>query len=176
MSIAVFGSKVFEVSSKIYTINELQYGSTLDTEKQESIGKKPSTYNKGPGLNSLAFKISLKSSLGVDSRTEIEEWEAIKDGGVAYPFILGNRPLGKNKWLLIDVQATDLVIDGNGNMLAAEINLKFDEYVRPGSVEQSASNKAPGVKKSTIDINNLVSNDEKAELKRENNVILSALR
>lgn len=151
MPIAVFGSKVFEITdSKIYTLGNLQYGSSLDTEKQDAKGKKPSTYNKGPALNSLAVSVKLDISLGVNPRRELEEWESIKDSSAAYPFVFGQKPLGNYKWLLVDVQGSNFVIDNNGNMLSADIELKFDEYVRPGSAEASkggdtAKVSAPGL-------------------------------
>ncbi|MGI5839278.1 MAG: phage tail protein, partial [bacterium] len=140
MSIAVFGSKVFTVNAdKIYTPSELQYSTGLDTEKQEAAGKKPSTYNKGPGLNTLNMKLALKADFGVNPRREIEDWEAIKDAGVAHQFILGSRPLGKNKWLLVDAQARNMMIDNTGVVLEAELSLSFDEYVRSGSSAASAA-------------------------------------
>lgn len=173
MPVAVFGKKVFQITqSKIYTFDDLQYGSSLDTEKQDAVGKKSSTYNKGPGLNSLSIKVSLDASLGVNPRREIEEWETIKDAGIAYPFILGSRPLGRNKWLLVDIQATTQVIDNAGNILAAELALKFDEYVRPGSASVSKpSNKTytPGVKLPAVtgDVN-ILGPQDKSGLKRTN--------
>lgn len=136
MPIAVFGSKIFQISAdKIYTFSEFQYGSTLQTEKQDADGKKPSTYNKGPGLDNLGLKIKLSVDMGVNPRVELGEWLAIKDDSVAYPFILGGVPFRPNKWLLVDVQATDEVFDNQGAMLALTIALKFDEYVRPGSAQ-----------------------------------------
>lgn len=180
MPIAVFGQKVFQITqNKIYTFDDLQYGSSLDTEKQDATGKKPSTYNKGPGLNSLSIKILLDASLGINPRKEIEEWEEIKDAGIAYPFILGSRPLGKYKWLLVDVQATIQIIDNAGNILKAEVSLKFDEYVRPDSASSSSksssskksSSKAysPGVQLAPISGEvNLLGPQDKSGLKRKN--------
>jgi len=170
VAIAVFGAKVFQVtSSKIHTFDELQYGSTLETEKQDAAGKKPSTYNKGPGLNSLSAKINLDVALGLNPRRELEEWEAIKDDAVAYPFILGGRPLGNHKWLLVDVQTDKLRIDNLGNILSGTLSLKFDEFVRPGSAgaKKSGSKRTPGVSSQETAKNiSLLSPSEKGRLKR----------
>lgn len=147
MPIAVFGSKVFEITdSKIYTMDGLQYNTSLDTEKQDAEGKKPSTYNKGPGLNAMNFVLKLEASQGVNPRREMESWEQIKDAAVAYQFILGSSPLGSNKWLLVDIQASNNIIDNFGNMLKVELQLKFDEYVRPGSAKDDKKKTAfPGL-------------------------------
>lgn len=146
MPIAVFGSKVFDSSSsKLYIFDNFQSGTSLSTEKQDAAGKKPSTYNKGPSLSNFGLVIRLDVAQGVNPRKEIEEWGAIVEAGIAYPFILGKRPFGKNKWLAIEAQATDQIIDNQGNILFANLNLKFDEYVRPGSASASNTGSSPGV-------------------------------
>jgi len=143
MPIAVFGNKTFQVTTdKIYTFSEFQYSSSLQTEKQDADGKKPSTYNKGPGLDSLGLKIRLSVDMGVNPRVELGEWLAIKDDSIAYPFILGGVPFRPNKWLLVEVQASDEVFDNQGAMLALTLVLKFDEYVRPGSAPAQSSTKS----------------------------------
>jgi hypothetical protein len=163
MPIAVFGSKVFEVTdSKLYTFFNLQYGTTLETEKQDAEGKKSSTYNKGPGLNNFGFSINLKAEFGINPRKELEDWEEITAAGVAYPFILGNKPLGGNKWLLVDAQGTNWVVDNQGNVLSLDIDLKFDEYVRPGSAE--ASKKSSGVASPKLSVPGLQPMDYKPSL------------
>lgn len=147
MPIATFANKIFEVNNnKVYTFADFQYASTLDTEKQDAAGQKPSTYNKGPGLDNFSIKLKLRADLGVNPRNDLGEWLAIKDAGIAYPFILGGTPFRPNKWLLVDVQASDEQIDNLGNVLSLTISLKFDEYVRPGSSSQSKSGKAASKK------------------------------
>lgn len=182
MPIAVFGPKVFEVTqSKIYTFDGFQYSSNLNTDKQDAAGKKPSTLNKGPGLDAFGITIVLDAAFGVNPRREIDDWLAIKDAGIAYPFILGNRPFGQNKWLLVDVQATVQAIDNAGNILRAEVSLKFDEYVRPGSAAAKASAggsskkkssgkaSAPGIKLPPLSGPvNLLGSQDKATAKRKN--------
>jgi phage protein U len=133
MAIATFGTKVFQVStSKMYTFNDFQYSSSLQTEKQEVLGRKPSTYNKGPDLDSMSFKIHIDAAFGVNPRVEMESWRAIMNAGVAYPFILGGKPLGSSKWLLVSVDESNVNIDNAGKILGVDIDLKFDEYVSAG--------------------------------------------
>jgi len=179
MSIALFKDKVFEVTSdKIYTFNEFQYSSTLETESQDASGKKPSTYNKGPGLSGFGFKIPLSVDYGVNPRKEIEDWEAMKDAAVAYPFILGKKPWGKNKWLLISVDPVGSVIDNDGNILSCDLSLKFQEYVRPGSAQASktGSTAAPGISLPPIsgDISILSGSENKVAYKRKSSGALEA--
>jgi len=173
MAIASFSKKVFSVSSnKIYTFSGLQYSSNYSTEDQDVEGKKPSTYKKGPGLNAMDFSVKLDASFKINPRKEITEWENIKDAGIPYVFILGNKALGKNKWLLVDVSASDMNIDNAGNILLANLSLKFTEYVRAGAKSNSGSpkTKAAGIKTPVaVDPNILMAvAEEKAAAKRTN--------
>lgn len=142
MSIAAFGTKVFEVSGeKIYTFQDFQCSASLQTEKQDSVGNKPSTYNKGTDLDSIGFKVKLDVSYGVNPRYEWEEWKSIMESSVPYPFILGGKPIGSNKYLLIGVKPSNFNIDNNGNILSLELDLNFDEYVRDGTADEKKSSK-----------------------------------
>ena len=174
MAIASFRNKIFTVNSnKIYTFSDLQYSSNYETEAQDVEGKKPSTYKKGSGLNTMSFSIKLDASFKVNPRKEMTDWENIKATGTPYPFILGNKSLGLNKWLLLDVSVSDMNIDNTGKILSANLNLKFEEYVRPGSKSSTSSSKkakAAGVKTTaTIDPKLLMpTTEEKATAKRTN--------
>ena len=142
MSIAIFATKVFKMSADmLYTFDEFQYNSALQTEKQDAVGSKPSTYDKGPDLDTLSFKTKLDAMYGVNPRREWEDWLSLMNASVAYPFILGGKPLGCYSWLLVGVSPSDVRIDNDGNILSMELNLKFDEYVRPGSASNSSTTK-----------------------------------
>ena len=148
MPIAVFKNKTFQVSSnKINTFDGLTWGGDIQTEAQDKLNSKPSTYIKGIGLNNMNFEVPLKSSLGINTRKEIEEWEAIRDSLQSAIFIICTKPLGKNKWLLKSVNASDTVVDNKGNVTEAKLKLEFEEYVRPGSAESTSSKSSTTSKK-----------------------------
>lgn len=167
MPIATFGNKIFQVSSnKIYTFSGLSWSSSLETEAQEKLQSKPSTYIKGENLTNLAFEIQLRAELGVNVRAEIENWEAIKSSAQPSLFILGSKAIGKNKWLLKSVDVSDTDIDSSGRVLKATLKLSLEEYVRAGSA--AASNNTIGIDQSSILPNNLFDSPEKANNKRYN--------
>lgn len=140
MAIASYQKKVFNVStSSRYTFDSLEWSGTLETEAQDKIKQKPSTYIKGEGLGSMSFDIPLRIGAKLDVRTEIEAWEAIKAKGAADYFILGTKPLGKTKWLLKSVAVSDTEIDAKGRLLKASLKLSFDEYVRAGKASSSGN-------------------------------------
>jgi hypothetical protein len=144
MPIAVFQKKIFQVSSnKKYTFIGLSYGDEIQTEQQDKIKSKPSTYVKGAGLAKLSFSIPLNVELGINVRKEIDEWESILLAAQPSIFMLGNKPLGQNKWLLKSRSVSDEVIDNVGNMLKATLKLDFEEFVREGKAVAVGTSSSP---------------------------------
>jgi hypothetical protein len=145
MTIATFQNKSFQVSTnRVYTLNNLTWSGEIQSEEQEKINSKPSTYIKGIGLDSMSFEISLKAILGIDVRKEIEEWEAIKLNLQPSIFMLGTKPLGTNKWLLKSTNVSNAIANNNGVLLDALLKLEFSEFVRAGSAEASKASGSGG--------------------------------
>lgn len=144
--IAAFGEKRFEVvPGKLYTFDGLSISSKLTTSSEDVTGKKPATTIKGPGINEIKTKIPLHAALGVDPRREWEDWERIKDAGIAYAFVLGGKPVGVNKFLLTDVDVDVQTIDGKGEWVSAELSVTLKEFLPPGA--QAAQKTAQGASK-----------------------------
>ncbi|WP_024831598.1 phage tail protein [Ruminiclostridium josui] len=178
MAIAAFANKTFQVSSKkIYTFDEFSTGTALQTEKQDVAGKKPSTYIKGPDLDTMSFTIPLSITFGNNVLYEYDSWKAIMAAQKAYRFILGNKPVG-GKWLLTSVALSDTIIDKKGTMTKAKLQLQFEEYVRAGAASASKSSTSTkskskkstskGVSQSDKNILNSLISGEKASQKRNN--------
>lgn len=170
MAIASFASKVFQVvSNMVYTFDDLQYETSLQTEKQDVSGAKPSTYIKGPDLDTMSYKILIDSALGVNPRNEWGDWKRICSEKIAYPFVLAGVPLNNCKWLLTKVSPSNFRFNNRGNILSLELNLQFEEYVRPGSVKEKAGGTGS---LSAEDEKKLAPSsptpEEKSNLKREN--------
>lgn len=183
MAIASFQKKTFTVSSqKVYTFSGLTWSGALDTESQEKLKDKPSTYIKGHNLDTMSIEIQLRSDFKINVRAEIEEWEAIRTRAAADFFILGTKPLGKNRWLLRSVATSDTEIDNKGRLIKAKLKLDFEEYIRPGSAAASAA--AKKTKKSatsavSLDIaptNYITSPVNKADDKRTNPNVSAATK
>lgn len=149
MAIASYANKEFNVSSnKIYTFDEFSRSSSLNVEEQEVEGEKPSSYIKGSALEEISFKIPFIAQSTVNITKEIDEWIGIKDAKVPYYLILGNKPVGSNKYLLTSVAESETVFDNNGNRIRSTVQLQFKEFVRYGykkeegeSTEEKSSKK-----------------------------------
>jgi hypothetical protein len=142
--IATFQKKIFQVSTNSkYPLDGLGWSSSLNTESQEKLKSKPSTYIKGETLSTLSFTIPLRADLGINVRKEIDAWQAILSKQSPDYFILGKKPIGKNKWLLKSVDVSDTEIDGRGFLRKATLKLDLEEYVRAGKAEVKKSKSAP---------------------------------
>lgn len=140
MPIATYQKKVFQVSTKSkYILSGLAWSSAISSESQDKLNSKASTYIKGQGLTQMGFTIPLFSSLGHDVRKEIDAWEAILLKQTPDYFILGTKPVGKNKWLLKSVGVSETEIDGKGTIRKAILKIDLEEYVRAGKAEVKKS-------------------------------------
>lgn len=181
--IATFAGKVFQVDSKkICTFDGFSYSSALQTEKQDVDGAKPSTYIKGPDLDTFNLTIRLDAALGVNPRNEWSDWINILSRKTAYPFILGGVPLNNTRWLLISVSPSNFVFDDNGKILSLDLNLKFEEYIRLGNKKESSSfSKSASGSKSPVSVPGLADMLEKltysmpddTSLKRQNTQMIA---
>lgn len=172
MAIASFAGKTFQVSSKkIYTLNDFSTSGSLQTEKQDVAGKKPSTYIKGPDLEKMGFSVPLNIAYGQNVMSEYVAWKTVMNKQKAENFILGNKPLG-GKWLLTGVSLGDTVIDKNGVIIRGNLQLQFEEYVRAGSASAGSKAKKAKAKGVTAEdksiLDSLVSGQDKSSQKRTN--------
>lgn len=139
MTIAVFAGKTFKVSTEnIYTFDNLDINAELKTEEIEVQGKKPSTHVKGLGLDGISLQINLDARF-VDIWQEYESWMAIMAQAKPYPFIIGAKPVGVNKWLLKSVSMPVKQVNNRGIMLKASLNIILEEYVRPGAPQKEVT-------------------------------------
>jgi len=176
MAIASFANKVFTVdASKIYTFDKFQYSSSLQVEKQDAAGKKPSSYIKGPDLDTISITIPLSVEMGVNPRNEWGSWKALLQQGIPYPFILGGIPLNNAKWLLVEVTPSKAIMDNEGKILSLELYLEFQEYVRPGSAKEKTDKTtkvsiSPGLILSDVTYGSSnLGPEDKSQYKRTNN-------
>lgn len=138
MALGSFSGKVFSVSSsKIYTFDEFSRSSSLSVEEQELDGSKPSSYIKGSGLDEISFNILLIAQKTVDIETEINSWIDIKDAAKPNVLVIGDKLVGKNKFLLVGVSIQESSFDIKGKYKRAKLQLSFKEFVRYGKKEET---------------------------------------
>lgn len=173
MPIASYAGKTFSVSSeKVYTFDGLSQKSELITESVDNKSGKQSTYIKGSSLDILSFDIKLNSEY-VDVRAEIDAWKAMCEKKKTDLFILGNKALSKNKFLLKSVDIKYNKINNRGEVLSASLSLEFEEYIKAGKPKKTSS--GAGKKKSSKGNKNMVDkimqgvDDDKSKKRKNHN-------
>lgn len=132
-TIGSFANKVFKVSSNhLYTFDDFTISGELKVDEQEVDGSKPSTYIKGSGLDKVSLNILLIKQKNVNVRNEIQDWLKIRDAKTPHHLIIGNKNLSSHKFLLTNVNTSDIKIGPNGEFLKSTVQLQFSEYVRAG--------------------------------------------
>lgn len=143
-TIGSFANKVFKVSSNyLYTFDEFTMNGELKIDEQEVDGNKPSTYIKGSGLDKVSFNLMLIKQKSIDVRAEIKDWFKIRDDKTPHNLIIGNSNLSSYKFLLTNVDVSDVKIGAGGKFLKAKVQLQFSEYVRAGKKDDKSS-ESPG--------------------------------
>lgn len=140
MIIGAYGSRIFSVSSeKINTFDNLSLAASYSTETQEVIGKKPSTYKKGPGLDQISYDVTLDQTLGINVEAELKNWRDICKSGLAYHMNIGGKNITEHPLMLKSVDIGFKQIGVNGKLVKAILTIKLEEYVRAGSAKSSSS-------------------------------------
>lgn len=131
MMVGYFGNNVvFEVSSeKILTFDGFKYSSAGRWEKHNVISKKPISEFIGPDVDTISFTIILDGSFGIKPREEMERWIKMVNDGIADILVIGNKPLGKDKWSVKSISESWDKIFNQGELWSGKIDVSFEEYI-----------------------------------------------
>ena len=128
-AICSFGYQNFKADiNQIYTPNgiSLEFGKQL--ESQGETGKKPVLYLKSVNLIKIAFKIHLSRRLGVGVESKIEAWKTMAENNIPYSFLIGGKPVSKNRFICSNAKADIKEIDKNGVIVTADLEITLEEY------------------------------------------------
>ncbi|MFJ7407116.1 MULTISPECIES: phage tail protein [unclassified Lysinibacillus] len=154
-TIGSFGDVIFEVSTnKLLTFNDLEKKSSAKWNEHDIQGNKAKLEFNGPGLIDISYRILLRAEHGINPLKEIAKLEGMQNKGEAHHFILGQKPIAPNKFVIADVSSGLRNIDPNGNVFSAEVTVSLKEYV---------DSKVP-VKKTTANIQKKTDTSNKKSL------------
>lgn len=125
-----FGNVIFEVSTdKTLTLNDLEKKSSAKWSEHDIQGNKAKLEFNGPGLIDISYTLLLRAEQGINPVKEIAKLEQMQNKGEAHHFILGQKPIALNKFVLTDVSSGLRNIDQYGNVFSAEVTVSLKEYV-----------------------------------------------
>ena len=124
-----FAGELFEVSSeKVFTPNDIKRNETARWSNHDVMVNKPISEFLGPALGQMSFRVSLNSRFCANLLQEMDKWLAMARAGVVGTLIIG-KPLGVDSWKLTGVSQAWQVVAAGGQVLAAELDLSFEEYL-----------------------------------------------
>ncbi len=128
--IGSLGPVIFSVSSlRVLTFNKFKRDIKKRTTKHEVISGKPRTEYLGPYLQTVSFSMRLDITYGVQPKMMIMLLEQMAEQGLAYPLIIGGRPIGFNPWSIDSISVSDDVMYSFGELASAEVTVSLTEYV-----------------------------------------------
>lgn len=128
-SFCSFGYQNFRADIKqIYTPNgiSLEFGKELET--QGTTGKKPISYLKSINLIKIGFRLHLSRRLGVGVESKIDAWKTMAENNIPYAFLIGGKPVSKNRFVCKSVKADIKEIDKKGVIITAVLDITVEEY------------------------------------------------
>lgn len=128
--IGSLGEIAFEVSTeKVMTVGNMTRSYSAKYAEHEIIGDKPVLEFVGANLRTISFEIQIHAEWGHNPKDEIKQLVEYCEGGEVLTFILGDGPVGDNKWVIESVEETDEQWTGTGEVLYCKANISLKEYV-----------------------------------------------
>ena len=94
----------------------------------ELIKGKPKSEFLGADLQEVSLKILLSSALGVKPRKTLDRIRKAIEKGERFTFVLGGKPVSKNKWVIVEASEEWDIILSKGELVQAKLDLTLKEY------------------------------------------------
>lgn len=134
-TIGSFGDVLFEVSTdKTLTFYDLEKKSSAKWEEHDIQGNKTKLEFNGPGLTDITYNLLLRAEQGINPVKELAKLENMQHKGEAHHFIVGQKPIAPNKFVIAELSAGLRNIDPTGNVLSAEVTVSLKEYVQSKTI------------------------------------------
>lgn len=124
------GDVAFEVSDKmIRTIDGYRRSASARIAQHEITGRKAISEFIGPSLESISFQMKLSRQWGVVPERELETLRKYRDEGEVLLFMLNNKVVGENKWLIESIDESVDHFGMRGEILMVTVSVSLVEYV-----------------------------------------------
>lgn len=129
--IGSLGEIAFEVSNydRILTLDNYSRDITANYAEHEVIGSKPLLEFTGAKLQTISFDVRISSYLGYSPRKQMDKLKEYCEGGAVLTFILGDEPIGENKWVIESLSEKAEQFLGNGEILSTVATVNLKEYI-----------------------------------------------
>ena len=130
MAMGSWGPFVFQVSDKqMFSLRDITRTAGSNWSTHNTIKGKPKVQYQAPNLRTAGGSVTLRADYGVKPRQQLEALAKAAEGSVAYPLIIGGKPLSQNPMRLTEVSETWNTVYNGGELFSAEVSLSFEEYL-----------------------------------------------
>jgi len=125
------GDIVFVVSEEmVRTLSKMKWGGSANYAVQKRHAGNALTEFTGLNPDTFTFSMTLVAELGVDPMEEIKKlWKYLRSGE-AVPLNIGSHAYGRFRWSVISIDSEIEHTDINGDIYAATVSVKLQEYLR----------------------------------------------
>lgn len=78
----------------------------------------------------FSFNMTLSAYLGVNPMTAITQLWNYERNGSPIPLVIGTKGYGKYRWTITGHKIKMQTMDGQGNLIAAEVSINLLEYIK----------------------------------------------
>ena len=129
--IGALGEVVFEVSSEtVQTIKDMQWSGSAGWAVHSRHLEHALTEFTGLEPDQLSFSIYLSAYLGADVWAELGRIWDYERRGVPVTLVIGDHAYGKYRWSVVSHSVKGERYDREGNLTAATVSVKLQEYLR----------------------------------------------
>lgn len=127
---AEWNKEIFgRLPNSLRTLESFEISCGITTEEKESSNGVKKTIVKGLFAEELNISYNAGFAVGTDARQEFEDFKKIADKGEADSFYLGSTNVGLGKFMLEQVELSDVQHSNTGRFYSGKINLSFSQDV-----------------------------------------------
>ena len=111
-TVGSLGGITFNVSSRrVLTFDNYSRQGNIKSAEHEIIAEKSNMEFTGLDPEEITFDIQLFSQLNVTPEKKLEVLRNMRDTGKVVSFILGNRPISQNKWMITGLSEKTVLLE-----------------------------------------------------------------
>lgn len=131
--IGYFGDLPFEVNNDwIQTPKDFQRQASAKWQTIRPIGQRPKSQYVGADEGKITFTMHLDRRFNSDIRQILDLFITWVNQGYTATLILGTKPLGADKWKIVNVTEAFNIILHEGVVMEADVSVSLEEYFSVG--------------------------------------------
>lgn len=142
--------------SSLKALESFEISCGVETEEKESSNGVKKTVVKGLSSEKLKVSYTAGFAVGTDPRQEFEHLKKVASKGELDHFYLGSEKVGRNEFMIEQVDLSDVTKDNTGRFYSGKITINFGDNTNNSAskTKSSSSSKSGGLKLTAQDYEN----------------------